>query len=90
MVVIGSGNCSLGCTRRSLISVHLLPELGSGMNNAGIPGCGIEKAWLGKVGDLSLTGRWCAGLGKWMQMRGIRMYLLYADGDWVDRCMQSP
>jgi hypothetical protein len=30
MVVIGGGNCSLQHARRSLISVHLLPDLGSG------------------------------------------------------------
>jgi hypothetical protein len=30
VAVIGGGNCSLQHTRRSLISVHLLPDLGSG------------------------------------------------------------
>lgn len=31
MQMIGRGTCSVACTRCSLISVHLLPDLGSGV-----------------------------------------------------------
>jgi hypothetical protein len=39
IVMIGHGTCSLFGIRRSLMTVHLLPDLGSGVHPRVVPVC---------------------------------------------------